>query len=289
MKFERSKPTQKWSWAYRYFETQHTELNSLYWAHQGALRHAFAATRHCSPDDKATTLFAAPLAQRRQGISLKTWGTDYNHFDDWARLGLLVAATSSLEVYLRTIADAALQSCPALLVGGQHEIDGVRLLKRVPKYGYAEHASQCAKGTWDQRMTCYERLFGTVPAAVNARHAELEQLRRLRNAVGHAFGRDPNASTLAVPKIPPLRHLKEQQFLNYLSLVEDVAAAVDQHLASSFVGAYETIVFYHRWDKDYSPRCKKEAVAFVELLATNTEWAVGNEYADGLIKYYSAV
>jgi hypothetical protein len=82
--------------------------------------------------------------------------------------------------------------------------------------------------------------------------------------------------------------LDEAKFLFYLDLVHKVAEAIEKHLADTFVGAYETILFYHRWDRVYPMGHKTEAHALVEHIAANlNDHAVGVEYAAGLIAHYN--
>ena len=79
----------------------------------------------------------------------------------------------------------------------------------------------------------------------------------IRNGVAHSFGRDNryfedplvDASTRA-------ERLSETTLLNWLGVIDQAAAAVDQHLLPQHVGEFELLWHYHRWQA--LPRAQRE-------------------------------
>jgi len=206
MAFDRWKPFTVRSVAYRVFRHHHTEINHLYWAHHAAFKGAYSLTKGKQLSEKANSVFPDPKQERRREITLSTWSDDYNAFDNWSRLGAVIAITGYLEVFMKSIVEAACQSCPAVLIGGHREIEGLTLLKTRARYGYAGHSEACTHGTWVARVEAYKRLFGSCPNEVVDNVSALDKLRVLRNAVGHAFGRrlQPAAIGTSIVTVHPI-------------------------------------------------------------------------------------
>ncbi len=69
-------------------------------------------------------------------------------------------------------------------------VDGLSLLKSKPGYSQSTYVQPLVKGTWQQRIIEYEKLFGSAPQEFTSRQADLEKFRKMRNSVAHHFGRD---------------------------------------------------------------------------------------------------
>jgi hypothetical protein len=247
--FNRWKPTLSKTLAYFLFQRHHEEINNNYWAHRAAFRGAFSLTKGKKKSDPADSVLPNPNAERRRAINLGQWADDYNEFDNWTRLAAVIAVTGYLEVFIRSIVDAACQSCPAVAIGGEKEINGVQWLKTKATHAFIEDANKCAKGEWGRRLAAYQKLFGTVPQFLQDNLGDLEKLRVLRNAVGHAFGRNltlPVVGRNAV--LQPARRVTHERLIGYLDLAYNAAKGIEGHLSNDYVGSYETIAMYHRWE-----------------------------------------
>lgn len=279
------------TWAYRLFKSHHTQLNSLYWSHIPALRYVFAATKGQKRDAPATSLLTLPVEDAtRINISLGDWGKHYNDFDNWVRLNALVAITGYLEVYLKTATRLALESDPGMLVGVKHGIDGVVALKQTPKYSFADSVVGCVKGTWHERIAQYSRLFGQAPAIFHSNIRELERLRSIRNGVTHSFGRaTDDYDSLFEVRPKPFKKVTEERLKQTLHLADKIAQAVDNHLGTQHIGAYEALYFYHQWDKAYSKGDKTEAKALAQLMGALHGRAKNIRYFEDLITYYNGL
>ena len=61
---------------------------------------------------------------------------------------------------MKSIVEAACESCPAILIGGHREIEGLKLLKTRPKYEFVKTVEGCCKGNWPDRILAdTERTF----------------------------------------------------------------------------------------------------------------------------------
>jgi hypothetical protein len=239
-------------------------------------------------DDPADSVFPNNGARRRT-ISLGEWANFYNQFDNWTRLSAIVSACGYLEMYIRTIVEAACQSCPATMIGGHKEVDGVKLLKTRSLYAFWEQSEACTKGTWQQRIKAYKRLFGVCPKVLVDRLSELEKLRNLRNAVGHAFGRRFSRVTIGKDVAStPFQSVKEPALLSALDLTYSVAVAIEAHLGPQYVGSYEVVAMYHLWPGRKNG-FKEEAKPFSKSYFKATGMTYGRTAFGLMAKYYHSV
>lgn len=134
-----------------------------------------------------------------------------------------MALCSYFEVYLAKTVKLALRSDPATLLQSSKAVDGVRLLRSGQLSDYKDEATSMTKGTWSARVNSYYKCFGYTPPELSAQISELDQLRVLRNGVGHAFGRDINeyeSHLVFEPKA--LQRLSEKRLKKWLGIVEKV-------------------------------------------------------------------
>jgi len=289
MKFNRWKPTRRTSIAYNVFKIHHTEINHLYWANHAAYKGAYSLTRGKSPSDDADSVFPDPKKERRRTITLAKWSEDYNAFDNWTRLAAVIAITGYFEVFIKSIVEAACQSCPAILVGGHREIEGVKLLKARAKYNFLSQSEACSQGTWQTRLNAYKRIFGSCPKPVEDVVSDLDKLRNLRNSVGHAFGRTLEPAKVGRQIAPEdAKQVKQKALLEYLALVDEVAWEIERHLTPNFIGCYETIAAYHYWDGKRGDR-KQIAKKFSSFFRPIVKTTASSAYFLDVINYYQSL
>jgi hypothetical protein len=277
------------TWAYRLFKAHHTELNNLYWAHAPALRFAFAATRGVLPTSATNTLFRlGPPNDTRINLQLKDWGRNYGAFDNWVRLSALVAITGYLEIYIGAVVRLAIESDPGITLGMSRSVDGVKALKRGSKQKSAEHVKSCIIGRWSDRVQAYKNLFGIVPRDLQDGVSSLDRLRLTRNGVAHSFGRGSNDyRELLQTKAKPFRKISEVQLQKALGLADTIALAIDNHLGSAHIGDFESVLFYHRWDKVFDITRQTESTALRAMLYEFHGRNRGPAYYEELIRYYN--
>jgi hypothetical protein len=167
------------SWAYRVFRQHHQELNEHYWSWRPVAQHAQAASAASPPGSATTALFGSAGANDRHvPTPLSRWATCFREAENWLQLAAVMSLSSYIEVYIRAVVRAALESDPGVLIGTPRVVDGLSLVKRRgPDYTYARNAAQCADGTWDSRIGQYKKLFGVVPPGLLAVKADLDKLR----------------------------------------------------------------------------------------------------------------
>lgn len=217
-------------------------------------------------------------------------GDSYSEFDNWVRLNALVGITGYLEVFLKTIIRAALESDPGILHGSSRTVDGVNYLKSNPKYSLKENADDVSIGDWNQRIAKYEKLFGSAPNTMKSSVAKLEDLRRTRNGVTHTFGRaSDDYDSIIDANTKPQRKVSEKKFVETLALIGKIAKEVERDLGIKHVGDFETVYFYHQWDKEFDSNHQTESKVLKKKVGQLHGRGMGNTYFQELINYYNAV
>jgi hypothetical protein len=253
-------PFQRWqcawprTWPYALFKKHHTELNDLYWSNAAAATHAHHAVSKAQPANPIASALAVPAANaRRVNFSVKGWQGKFKEFENWTRLNALMALTGYLETYLHSIATLALTSDPGLLISSSRAVDGIALVKKGALPDLSSHVVSLAKGSWPSRVQSYIRLFGQAPNALSSNVTELDAMRKLRNGVGHSFGRmiDDYRSPLLMKPLP-VQRLSEERLQKWLGVVDDTVNGIEEHLRTSHIGAIEVLLNYHAWDKKLS-------------------------------------
>lgn len=277
--------------AWRLFKRHHTHFNDILWAHKMAMAHAYASTRPFSRTDRSDVLFEYATGNRRAAATLGEWADHYSDFDRWTQMASIVAISGYLETYIAQIGVAALESCPSLIFGGGPKLEGAILLKNNPKYDLYPYTEPLVRGDWQARISAYKRLFGMCP--FEGAVGDLERLRNLRNDAGHSFGRDIESMKFAAKwLVQPIPRISEEDLQRHLGLVEVVATAIEEHLASSYVGQYEIIKLFHRWVTSVPPPragVKTRAKAFSVHVASLTSNPYGIGPGVDLIKYYDSL
>jgi hypothetical protein len=111
----------------------------------------------------------------------------------------------------------------------------------------------------------------------------------LRNSVGHAVGREIEASRVhGVKELIPMKKISRTKTFQYLALISSVAKAIDKQLLVKNIGEYQAIHFYHRLfpklRKDFHPN--QRAIIFKKEIGKFGAQSPGKEFCFGLVKYY---
>lgn len=269
------------------FRQHHTELNNSYWAYDPAAKFALSNAK------KSTASPAQAFAYSGETFhvanTLDSWRAHFREFDNWTRLSALVSLLSYLEVYVRSATSLALESDPGLLLGKSRAIDGVHLLKRRPAYSYIVETNSCVKGDWPTRLSSYRKLFGSEPQIAADEIATLDQMRLLRNRVGHQFGRDGDFAALRDKSTAPSARLSIDRLKSFMKTAMDVAQAIDNHLGP-LIGQYEALLFYHRTRRhplgDIPAQTRRLAKDFGAALGLMLKTTAGVAYWRGLVDHY---
>lgn len=278
------------SWALRLFVAHHTELNDLYWAHEPAARFATKQLRRQQPGTSpAEALGFSGVDEGRLAPSVDLWEKSYTTFRTWVRVSALSALSSYFEIYLKTIATLAIESDPGAPRGASRRIDGAVLLKYGAPASSADVTKGLVIGEWSSRLKSYKKLFGSIPRPLQHLEGDLERLRRLRNDAGHKFGRDMKEEDYRCRMSPvPMTNVGLQALKKHLGAVDQAARAIDSHLASQHVGAYEMVYFYHlRRNDTMEPgnHVRKLKKALGQILGVGPS----REYCQELKAYYEGL
>ncbi len=120
--------------------------------------------------------------------------------------------------------------------------------------------------------------------------AKLEDLRRTRNGVTHTFGRaSDDYDSIIDANTKPQRKVSEKKFVETLALIGKIAKEVERDLGIKHVGDFETVYFYHQWDKEFDSNHQTESKVLKKKVGQLHGRGMGNTYFQELINYYNAV
>lgn len=285
MAFDRSKSWWDRSWALRVFKYHHSELNRNYWT--SAVMHLLSARALSGVAENIQTAVHLNLSGpdvRRPPRTVGEFKTALVDTGNWTRLNATMAVASYLEIYVSTVVTLAVESDPGTLIGLRGKVDGTILLKALPGYSRRADALSAVKGTWHERLIYMESLFGLAPPSLAASVNELDKLRRFRNGVGHAFGRDLAATSDGVELVAsPALRVSEERLKKWLDGVDKAATDIDKWLMP-YIGAYELLRLYHDWPKRREGHWGDHARAFKKSVG-----AVAGSNGPGLDYYREAI
>jgi hypothetical protein len=298
--FSRWNPVENSSWSAQVFKRYHEEL----------LRHTLVSISGrkyiyqnlgqstASWEDKASKHFILPRSAsfnvNREMETLKGWSDGYNAFEEWALQHSIMALASNFETYLDSIVTLALRSDPGLLIGVPKAVDGVLSLKQgtLQSIDYQSYIMSITKGTWSSRLSAFERLFGSVPHILATNVKALEKIRKIRNDIGHAFGRDLEMSRgYSTKNLLELNKILPKKVEEYQKLIWDSVSAIDDLLLKEHIGNFQFLWFYHEnYDRLNKGNHLNNAAALLKkdighsLVASHPK-----KFYIGLVNYYEAL
>lgn len=259
--------------AYFRFRNHHKQLNAMYWAFIYGTAALGKYTKSEERNGKSTKDFYKFAIESSKCPNYSVvedwdiWKKSYVEFENLTRLNMLVDANSYLEVYLRSIYCLSMESRPDILLCRGKQIDGLAFYKNVDNYHYSSkivethpekyifynNLVKLTKKDWQNRIKAFGDIFGDVPDELRQNVAELEQIRKIRNNMGHFFGRkkdtkdkkgkdDEGDIKLPISSDQMLK-LSEQRLKKLFGVIFQTATAIDRYLLKDFVGNYECILF----------------------------------------------
>ena len=288
------------SMAYLLFMKHFTELNKIYWAHIPVRNTIKKQVKVAQATDKGVLDFFVVHDEddKRLANSYSDWLKDYNDFDNYTRLNMLMLLSSSFETYLRTIVSLAVESKPGLLLKCPDAIDGIFLLRQNSNYGdfndknyqFNDIIDEVCSGSWQKRIDAYKKYFLRVPDYLLNNIPQLEELRQKRNMVGHYFGRSKQHYEIPLLLQPqPAIRVSHEKLLKYFLVVHKTVKSIDKHLVEQFVGSYDVLKFYklelsgNLVNADPGTHAK----ALQKHLGKAGLKPVGSEYYKNLLFYYN--
>jgi hypothetical protein len=291
--FDRSQQWLGSTWSYQRFRVHQTEINQLYWSFAPAAGFSDYVARHAKPASPTATVFHASGPDvHRIRPAIEEWLASFRDFNNWVRMASALSAASYLEVYLRSAITTALLADPLCRFGKPLLMDGIVWLKHGLHDDIGTLVRNCLIGEWPRRAAEYKKLFKFVPAEIVDNLGDLEQLRRTRNIVGHAFGRPlKRVDEPLMSDSGSSERLSERRFKRWLGLIEVIAKSVDKHLGKTHIGEFETLWFFHRWRVLPRPAAESkytQSRALARELNRLFSKSPGQEFCHQLIEYYNS-
>lgn len=275
---------------YRIFKESDNEVRSLVISYETSFSFVcsnlskFGATWESSAYDYG-------LTDNNKVLTVKQWVKNSKEFANWMRLSLLMSMCSNVETYMASIIRESIESDPGIIMGVPHQIDGIKLLKsgnKVDENVIADHIKKCTKDTWSSRLCNIEKQFGAMPViANNIKH--LEDIRNLRNTVGHAFGRNIEKSQQYNRiEIDPMERLSVKRYNKHITLLFDIVQEFDKIVTNNHIGCFEIILQYHKMYESIKHLGKGDQVnKLKETLNIEKNTGVSKELCRGVYIYYN--
>ena len=275
---------------YRIFKESDNEVRSLVISYESSFSFICSNLRKLGATWESPA-FDYGLAENNKVLTVKQWVNNSKEFANWMRLSLLMSMCSNVEIYMASIIRESIESDPGIIMGASHQIDGIKLLKsgnKVDENVIADHIKKCTKDTWSSRLCHIEKLFGAMPIIAN-NIKQLEDIRNLRNAVGHAFGRNIEKSQQFYRiEIEPIERISVKRYNKYITLLYDIVQEFDKIVTGNHIGCFEIILQYHKMYESIKDLDKGYQVN--ELKATlkiDKNTGVSKELCRGVYLYYN--
>lgn len=294
--FSRWVPNEKSTWIFQVFQKYNEELEKSLWSYHPASKKVYktlkkdeaswtdTATKHFDFDDKKDEIFK----------DLKDWSNSFNQFDNWVNLNVIMSISGNFETYIASVVSLALKSNPGILFGASKIVDGISILKNgtATKLDFEPQVLLCTKGDWSSRTSAFEKIFGHLPDILKRKISQLEQIRKLRNKVGHSFGRDIDEARKHIFKnIIPTESLSREKTYQYQKLLWSIAKSIDIYLLENHIGTYQALSFYHlqyqAMRKDIHPNIR--ATDFKKIVGRTGVQPASKQFYKDLVNYYETL
>jgi hypothetical protein len=295
-KFDRWTCVKTSTWPLQVFNKYDDELNEMIWSNLATTKQTFKYLKNKGAKhvDRASDHFEFEVPKGEEVFkNIKAWADTYNKFLNWVNLNSLLALSSNFETYLSTVVSLALESDPGLLFDSPKSIDGIALLKKGGKRNkfHEDIITSLTKGDWNMRLSAFKKTFGSAPAQLTSNVSDLEKIRKLRNKIGHAFGRDIDASrNHEVKTVIAMERLTEKKLKDFRYKILSTAKGIDKFLLKNHIGDFQGIALYHRiypsLRKDVHP--SERAMIFKKRIGQFGDTS-GKEYCKELVKYYEGL
>lgn len=294
--FSRWESYEESTWVFQVFQKYDGELNKGLLSYFLAFKKIYNHLGENSADwtDSAKIHFEFPFIKEEKNQTLKEWSDNFNNFDNWVNLNVIMSISSNFETYFASVISLALKSDPGILFGASKLIDGASILKNgIPlKFNIEEQIKLCTKGDWNSRIKSFEKIFGFAPDILNREIRNLEKIRKLRNKVGHSFGRDiEEARDHTIKKLLPIEILSRDKTIKYQNLLFSIAKEIDKYLLINHIGTFQPINFYHllypKLDKEVHQSIR--AVKLKKVVGQTGVWGGSKLFYKQLVKYYESL
>lgn len=226
--------------------------------------------------------------------NLKEWSDSFNNYKNWSNQNLIMGISSNFETYFSTVVSLAIKSNPGILFGTPKIIDGIDVLKngKYSTLNIDNYVMSVTKGDWNSRVLNFEKIFGEVPQEMKDNVKILEDIRRIRNNIGHAFGRDIEESRKHIKKtVLPTEKISKNKALKYRQLTFDIAKSIDLFLLKNHIGEFQVLQFYHELYQTLSKNGHYGNRAFQlrKKIGATAVRPLGKTFCHEVVKYYEEI
>lgn len=291
IKFDRWAAHEESTWSLQLFAKYDDELGVIHTAHLGALRYTYnrLGAQEAAWTDSAVVALNSSDRFLDHFSDLQHWSREYCMFDNWVNLNAVMTIAANLETYLAAVVQLAIESNPGVLLGESKSVDGSLLLKKgSSRVDIKPHIVACTKGTWSSRLEAMAKLFGPLPTSVERFHADLEAIRQTRNRIGHAFGRDIDASRdHGLRQIQKIETIGRERLFKLKAKAAKFAKIIDDHLLINHIGEYEAVRYFSRKLPELIyVRNLSRAEALKKSIGQIGAIPRGKVYCEGMIEYW---
>lgn len=293
VEFQRWGHVQNHTWPFQVYKLYNEELSRFLWAEEAAAKyvHNRLGKEGADDDDPPTKFFSLPPNRISSMKTLKGWAKVFNESYNWMRLNCIMAISSNMETYLGSVISLAIESNPGVLLGSTVRIDGAKLLKEgiIDSAVYAKQIEACTKGEWSKRLVAFEKLFGTAPESYRKGISTLDRMRKLRNNLGHAFGRDIDASKdFSFNEKRPADKISLPTLVKYLEKAFNIVLDIDDYLLEKHIGEFQAIYTYHQHRNEFAGAGLDKALKLKQFYGEHDQ-SVGKAFCKGLVRYYESL
>lgn len=291
--FNRWQHVQRQTWPFQLFKLYNEELSTHIWAEEAAHKYVYKRLGEVvQKDDEDCRMFLTVPTNVWNFSTIKEWARAYDLSQKFLYLNCVMALSSNLETYMSAVISLAIESNPGVLLKAPKSIDGVSLLKHYPlkKRIYAKWIEACTKKEWDKRIKAFEELFGDCPEVLKNNVKTLDDIRKMRNKIGHAFGRDINkAHDFTSLTKQPQERISLKRLIKWFKITYDIATALDSFLLDNSIGEYQAILAYHNNKMKWPTRFQNERARDLKTMYGEMDQQVGLKFCNELIAYYEKV
>lgn len=290
--YSRWTTTRDHSWAYRIFRKSNDELMSMRMAYTSASCFTYKQLKKCGANwDKKACEYL--YTNDNKSLTIKEWSNALNSCQNWIRLNQLMALNSCFESYLSAIIKLAIESDPGILIEAPHAVDGIRNLKydiQLDNIDVDTIVRDCTSGEWGHRNTNLKKIFMTIPELFLQHEKELEEIRKLRNNLGHAFGRDIDIThSFDLYKLPQMDKLSSGRFKKYQELVLKLVKEMDYQVMKKHIGNFQPLYYCHSIREEIAslPTLKSKAELLKRRLYEHAnEYPYAISLCEWVVSYY---
>ena len=284
--------TREHSWPYRIFKKSNDELMTMRMAQVSAKQYTY---QHIKAEGGQWTSLAHNFlyTNNNQELTIKEWSDSFNKFENWSRLNQLLALCGSFESYLSAVIKLVIKSDPGLLLEAPQSLDGLRYIKYnidMDNINIKEIVEGCTKGDWNARATNLRKLLMKLPQSLETNIDALEKIRKMRNNLGHAFGRDIDTfQTYDLYKLPKMDTLSSGQFRRLQSIVNEIARDLDVQIMTTHIGNFQPLYYYHTklLELEIYSTNKEKAIELKKKLFTEANDSnYSTTFCEWVISYY---